>query len=299
MISNKYKGAVIVNAYWRGGDEGAAKISDALGRVGLSAPLLSIDRLDLRVAERGIFLGEPLDFAVYLDKDYALAKMLEKAGVRLFNSAESIRLSDDKMLTHIRLAEAGLRQPETIPSPLCFAGEDAPDFLRRVEETLGHPVVVKKCHGAFGREVRLCRTSEELRALRAEWIKEPHLYQKYVECGASDIRVITIGGKAVAAMKRVATREGEFRANAELGGRGEKISLTPELISLAERASAALGLEYAGVDLLQGDEGYLITEVNSNAHFRLIEEVSGQPIARLYAEYILSQWEKEENDGRR
>ena len=90
-------------------------------------------------------------------------------------------------------------------------------------------------------------------------------------------------------MKRTATAEGEFRANAELGGRGERAEITPEIREIAEKASCALGLEYAGVDLLFDGEGYLVTEVNSNAHFRLIEETTGIPIASLYAEYIASE----------
>ena len=156
-----------------------------------------------------------------------------------------------------------------------------------MERALGYPIVVKKCFGAFGKGVFLARTREELLALRAKLLGEPHLYQKFVDTGACDIRVITIGGKAVAAMKRRATKVGEFRANAELGGSGEAIEITEELREIAEKASRALGLEYAGVDLLWDEEGYLVTEVNSNAHFRLIEEVTGVPIASLYAEYIV------------
>ena len=36
-------------------------------------------------------------------------------------------------------------------------------------------------------------------------------------------------------------------------------------------------------------EKYLITEVNSNAHFALIQKVTGVPIAELYAKYILTE----------
>ena len=222
-----------------------------------------------------------------MDKDDHLARLLEKSGVRLFNSAESIRLADDKMLTHIALLP--LPQPETISSPLFFAGEDDPTFLDYVEQKLGYPIVVKKCFGAFGREVYLAKDRSELESFRARFLKEPHLYQKYIECGATDYRVITIGGKAVAAMKRQATEKGEFRANAALGGKGEKVELTEELRALAEKASELLGLEYAGVDLLWDGEKYQITEVNSNAHFALITEVTGVPIAELYAKYILSE----------
>ena len=292
MISS-HRGAVVVNAYWRGGDEGANRIREALRREGFSVDLLRASNIDLSVSAEGIKGDFPYDFAVFLDKDDHLARLLESIGVRLFNRAESIRLSDDKMLTHVALS--ALPQPETLSSPLFFAGEDDPDFLRYIEEKLAYPVVVKKCYGAFGREVYLARNAEELSALRARLLPEPHLYQKYIECGGRDIRVITIGGKAVAAMTRVATTPGEFRANIALGGRGEKVALTEEMIALAERASAILGLEYAGVDLLRDGEKYLVAEVNSNAHFRMIEEVTGVDVAALYAKYISSEITKGEN----
>ena len=285
-MTSTLKGAVVVNAYWRGGDDGAKNIARALQKLGAEADLLRASEIDIGVGE-GLTGCFPYDFVVFLDKDDHLARLLEKSGVRLFNSAESIRLADDKMLTHIALLP--LPQPETISSPLFFAGEDDPTFLDYVEQKLGYPIVVKKCFGAFGREVYLAKDRSELESFRARFLKEPHLYQKYIECGATDYRVITIGGKAVAAMKRQATEKGEFRANAALGGKGEKVELTEELRALAEKASELLGLEYAGVDLLWDGEKYLITEVNSNAHFALITEVTGVPIAELYAKYILSE----------
>ena len=290
MISSP-KGAVLVNAYWRGGDEGAEKIAAALRAFGASVSLLRASDVDLSIGESGICGDFSYDFAVFLDKDDHLARLLEARGVRLFNSAEAIRLADDKMLTHIALS--ALPQPETISSPLFFAGEDDEEFLGKVADRLGFPIVVKKCFGAFGREVYLAKNMKELAVLRARFLGEPHLYQKYVECGGSDVRVITIGGKAVAAMKRQA-REGEWRANVALGGVGESIELTEEMCALAEKASMILKLEYAGVDLLYDGEKYLVAEVNSNAHFRKIEEVTGVNVADLYAKYILSEITKGE-----
>lgn len=292
-MTSMHKGAVLVNAFWRGGDVGAAKIAAELCARGIPTKVIKSSEVALFVG-RGVQGDIPFDFAVFSDKDDHFARMLERRGVRLFNKAEGVRLADDKMLTHIALAPF-LRQPETIASPLLFAGEDDPAFLDRVEETLGYPVVVKKCFGAFGREVFLAKDRGELAALRARLLKEPHIYQKFVDCGASDIRVITIGKRAVAAMKRTATAQGEFRANAELGGKGERIALTPVIKEIAETAVRALDLEYAGVDLMWDDEGYLVTEVNSNAHFKLIEEVTGVPVAALYADYILSELKKGES----
>ena len=297
MTSKRIEAAVVVNAFWRGGDAGAERIAAALRRLGVHASLYRTDELFLRVEEEGVKGKTHFDLAVYLDKDIHVARLLEESGVRLFNSAESIRLADDKMLTHIALLSAGIPQPKTVSSPLRFT-EGKDDFARKVGEILGYPIVVKKCYGAFGREVYLAKDLAELEERREALKMEPHIYQEYVECGAKDIRVIVIGGKAVAAMRRSATRRGEFRANAELGGSGEEIPLSEELSSLAVRAAGALGLCYAGVDLLESARGLLVTEVNSNAGFRLIEETTGVDVASLYAEYIASEMRKgEEKNG--
>ena len=254
--------------------------------------LLRTDELFLRIDD-GIKGEYALDLAVFLDKDQHVARMLEESGVRLFNSAESIRLADDKMLTHIALAAAGIPQPKTISSPLRFTeGED--DFADKVARALGYPLVVKSCYGAFGRQVWLVRDREELLAKRAELRLEPHVYQEYIECGASDLRVIVIGGKAVCAMRRRASKDGEFRANAELGGTGEAVPITEELSDVAVRSARALGLCYAGVDVLESERGLLVTEVNSNAGFRLIRQTTGVDVAALYADYVASEMRKGE-----
>jgi len=282
----KCKGAVVVNAFWRGGDDGAKKIAEALAARGAEVSFVRTDELFMRI-DGGVKGNASYDFAVYLDKDIHVARLLEESGVRLFNSAESIRLSDDKMLTHIALAAAGLPQPRTLSSPLCFSAETEDAFAERVAAELGFPIVVKKCHGAFGKQVYLARDLSELKEKRRELLAEPHLYQEYVECGASDIRVIVIGGKATCMMRRTASRKGEFRSNAELGGKGERIEPNEALTSLAERAATALGLDYCGVDILESPRGYLVTEVNSNAHFKVVQEVTGVDVAARYAEYMI------------
>ena len=40
-------------------------------------------------------------FAVYLDKDKYLGKLLELKGLRLFNRAAAVELCDDKMITYL------------------------------------------------------------------------------------------------------------------------------------------------------------------------------------------------------
>ena len=54
---------------------------------------------------------------------------------------------------------------------------------------------------------------------------------------------------------------------------------TPEEASLALKAVRALGLTFAGVDVLFGEDGPLICEVNSNAHFKTTLTCTGVNMA--------------------
>ena len=101
-----------------------------------------------------------------------------------------------------------------------------------------------------------------------------------------DIRVIVIGGQCVAAMIRQSN--GDFRSNLELGGVGTPMTPSTELKTLCEKVAFVLHLDYCGIDVLFGENGYLICEVNSNAFFGGIESVTHINIAERYAKYICS-----------
>lgn len=228
--------------------------------------------------------SEEGDFCVFFDKDKYAARALEKR-MRLFNRAAAIEVCDDKMLTCLALD--GFPMPETIPSLLCYNAESpvSEKLLRSAEERLGFPMVVKECFGSLGKQVYLARTREELKELAERLKLKPHLYQKFIsESAGKDLRVIVVGGKTVAAMKRIS--ETDFRSNAELGGRGEPFNLNENARDLCEKIAKKLDLDYCGIDLLFGKEGYLVCEVNSNAFFHTIERVTGISVAAAYAAHI-------------
>jgi RimK family alpha-L-glutamate ligase len=194
------------------------------------------------------------------------------------------------MLTYLALSGSGVPLAEVIPAPLCYTPKAKPDefFLYAVAKKLGFPLIAKKSYGSFGAGVQRVHGIEELFAIEQEWLYTPHFYQRYVEESAGkDVRVIVIGGKAVAAMERVA-QEGEFRSNVELGGQGRAIHLSHAYAQIAERAAQTLGLDYCGVDLLEGDAGAILCEVNSNAFFEGLEAVTRINVAQIYARYIVS-----------
>ena len=124
----------------------------------------------------------------------------------------------------------------------------------------------------------------------------PHLYQEYIgNKFGEDIRVIVIGGKAVSSMRR--KNDKDFRSNIALGGKGEKIELRKEYKDVAENCAKVLGLDYCGVDLLSGsNDEPIVCEVNSNAFFEEIENITKMNIAKAYCEYIIKKVGSYEKD---
>lgn len=266
-----------------------SRIEEELLKLGVTPHRLSnawLAGVEEEVSFYGKLKCEKFDFCVYLDKDKYVPRMLEKRGMRLFNRAESVELCDDKMLTHIALAGAGIPMPETIPTPLCYKDVDTcaedGDSPARI---LGYPLVVKESFGSLGKQVFLARNREELLALRRELKWKPHLFQRYIaESAGQDLRVICVGGEVVACMRRVS--ENDFRSNIGSGGRGERYPVTEEVRALARKVSETLKLDYCGIDLLFGKEGFLVCEVNSNAYFETLERVTEINVAKAYAEHM-------------
>lgn len=287
------RGIVIINGYPNGEKffRQGERIRAALQAEGIECDLMKNGEVCALLSERGEVqtpLAGQYDFAVYLDKDKYLGRMLESAGLRLFNSAHAIETCDDKMLTYLALGKSGLRLARTIPAPLCYTRGAKPSesFLKETAGKLGFPLVVKKSFGSFGVGVQLVHGMPELQKVAEECLHEPHFFQEYISasCGR-DIRVIVVGGRAIGCMERVA-QAGEFRSNIELGGSGRKITPPQSYLLAAEQAAKTLGLDYCGVDLLETADGPVICEVNSNAFFEGFEGVTGIDVAAAYAKHI-------------
>ncbi len=272
----------------------SGRIAEELNALGVETDVRLNGEIEAKLTQDGELstAAAAYDFAVYLDKDKYLSRVLEGAGLRLFNSAAAIETCDDKMLTYLALAKSGLKIPETVSAPLCYTPNVQPQkaFLERVEE-LGYPLVAKKSYGSFGAGVALIENRDALKKTETEWLYLPHFYQRFVGKKGRDVRVIVVGGRAVAAMERIA-QKGEFRSNIELGGKGIKIELTEEYRAAAEKVAEVLRLDYCGVDLLEG-ETPIVCEVNSNAFFEGLEGVTGFNVAKAYAEHIVKTMKKE------
>ncbi len=233
------------------------------------------------------------DFVFFWSKDTILAHWLELMGIRVFNSARGIELADNKLLTHLALQKKKLPSPETIPFPQFYPGyEPEPNrvntILDMVAERLGFPMVIKEAYGSFGMQVRLAENRLELEELYRPLLHRPGLFQRHIGSRTGmDIRVQVVGGKAVAGMKRI--NHSDFRSNITIGGEASPHEPSPAIKDLAVAATAALRLDFAGVDILLEEDGTpLVCEVNSNAFVGNISRLSGVDVPDLMLRHILS-----------
>lgn len=291
------KGVIFKNAYMSFGayDSQALRIKEELENLGVKTDIIRNGDFCISVDEKVINRLKGYDFCVYLDKDKYVLYGLEKCGVKTFNSRRAIELCDDKMLTHLALAGQGIPMPKTLPAPLCYdKGEKLPeDYAEKIEKELGYPIVIKSCYGSRGGGVHLAKNREQL-LKKAEDLKcAPHLYQQFINGSfGRDLRVMVIGGKVLGCTERFSLN-GDFRANAALGGSAKAFSLDKEAERMCLSVAEILKLDYCGIDLLMGEDGEkYVCEVNSNAFFEEFERTTKINVAKAYAEYILKTVEK-------
>ena len=263
-------------------------LSSAAQKRGITLEVKTNDSLALPLGER-ICDGERPDFVLFWDKDVSLARRLEAEGVRLFNTASAIEICDNKALT----AEALIGKvvtPKTVISPKTFegVGYNSTTFIEKTTRVLGLPIVIKEAYGSFGAQVYLAKTLNDAKNIVSSLAHKDFIMQEFISesCGR-DIRVNIVGGRVVSAMERY--NENDFRSNITNGGKMKKATLTPEIEEAAINAALAIGLDFAGVDVLFGKNGPVICEVNSNPHFKSSLECTGIDMSEKIMDYILEQ----------
>lgn len=286
------KGLILINAYARLDSimNQTRRLKEEFNKLGVEIDIKHDDEFNVIIEDTKVKNDYfKYDFAIYLDKDKYLSKMLEKSGLRLFNKAKAIDLCADKMETYIALANHGFNMPKTLPGLMCLnADEDVSKSVDIIEKKLGYPIVVKSSYGSLGKNVYLINNKEELLSIADELKNKPHLFQEALkESFGTDIRVIIIGGKFIGAMQRKS--ETDFRSNIAQGAKAYPIEITDELKNICINVAEVLDLDYCGIDILVSNGKYYICEVNSNAFFMAFEQTTGINVAEAYAKYVISE----------
>ena len=214
----------------------------------------------------------------------AVVRQFQAMDVYTPNTADGIANSRDKLRSMQILSRHEIDIPSTT-----FVRERS-DIRPAIDRVGGAPVIIKTLEGTQGIGVIL---APDLRVAEAviETLQSTNqnvLIQRFVaESKGRDIRAIVVGDRVVASMRRSA-RGDEFRSNVHRGGDTEAINLDPETREVALRAAQTLGLTVCGVDMLEGNDGPLVMEVNSTPGLQGIEQATGLDVAGAIVDHIVS-----------
>lgn len=218
----------------------------------------------------------------------AIVRQFEMMKVFCANGSMAITRSRDKLRSMQLLAREGIGMPQTA---FAHNAHNIDDLLKMAG---GTPVVIKLLEGTQGIGVMLAETKKAAKSILEAFqgLEQKVMLQEYVkESGGADIRAIVVGNTVVGAMKRQAA-EGEFRSNLHRGGKAVNITLNKAEKETALKAARAMGLNIAGVDMLQSNRGPLVIEVNSSPGLEGIEKATGKDIAGKIIEFIEQKGQK-------
>jgi RimK family alpha-L-glutamate ligase len=246
----------------------------AVGRAcGLRSREIELDDMD-RVLARIIPSGSLEQIIFRVD---ALHR-LEDRGIKVVNSPRAIERTVDKFWTSALLEQCGISTPETI---VCESPEEAIAAFRKLGD-----VIVKPLFGSMG--LGMVRVSDEEMAYRVfrtiEQIRGVYYLQQCIDHDGSDVRAFVIGGRVVGAIQR---HFPGWRTNLARGGTARPVTLPHDLASLALRAAAAVGADYAGVDLLTDRSGHTyVLEVNGIPGWKGLQNATGVDVAGELIDYL-------------
>ena len=213
--------------------------------------------------------------------------ILEKANVCLINSRQCISICVDKYRSALKLGDYGLTQPKSILV-------NNPDtILDQIKESgIKFPLIMKTLRGSKGVGVLFVDSERGLDSIVQLINKQDEdadlLVQEYIKTDY-DVRVLVLGGKVLAAMKRPVI-EGDFRSNVSQGSKPEKIKLTELEIEESLKAAKAVNGLWTAVDFIPSKnrekEPPFMLEVNSSPGTEGIEEATGLNIAKAVIDHF-------------
>ncbi|MHB8416439.1 MAG: ATP-grasp domain-containing protein [Myxococcales bacterium] len=213
----------------------------------------------------------------------SVVNQLDMMGVPVLNNSIPIARSRDKLRCLQLLARFGVDIPRTV---MTHDRTEIPGALQRIG---GLPAILKLIQGTQGVGVMIAHSLEEIDGIlnTMKDLGQEILLQEFIrESKGRDVRALVLGDRVVAAMRRQA-RAGEFRSNLHRGGEGKPIKLRPPYVETAVRATRIMGLELAGVDMLETGSGPKVMEINSSPGFEGLERATGIDIAGLIVEHAV------------
>ena len=211
---------------------------------------------------------------------------LEFLDVPVINSFEIANTCGNKMITSMLLKKNNIPTPKTYFS---FSAESAMEHFEKV----GYPLVIKPIIGSWGRSVMPIKDKDTADAIienrQVTDGPQDRIYylQEMIDRPPRDIRVITVGDQAVAAMYRKSS--GGFKTNIALGAEPEICKITNEIEELCLNASKAVGGGILGIDLMEDkNRGLVVHEVNNTVEFKGLVKVAEKNIPKEMIDFAIN-----------
>lgn len=213
------------------------------------------------------------------DVQFEIYRALEGTGALVMNRIDPLLAAQDKLRTSWLLRRAGVPTP---PAAVAQSAEEAVSAL----EALGR-AVAKPLNGSLGEGLLRVEPDRAGRRTVAELAeRDGAVYmQQYVPHPGRDARLFVVGARVAGAIERCAP-EGEWRTNVERGARVRPLHPDRALARVAVKAASALGLDWAGVDVVCGPCGPTVLEVNGNPSWTGILEATGVDMAEPISEHV-------------
>jgi ribosomal protein S6--L-glutamate ligase len=209
-----------------------------------------------------------LDADLYLWKSHeplsdSLAAAIHARGLPLINDYFGTLQVRDKIVTSMRLMDAGLPTPEAY-----FAG--SAEQLRTVVND--YPIVVKPNSGRRGQQISVVRSAQELGRLDLSY--GDIFAQQFVKGRGLDLKAYVVGYEVFGVARPFPVRTAGEK-------RGEPRTISTEVRDICLHCGELFDLELYGVDLIETEEGPYVIEVNCFPGYKGVPEAD-----RLLAEYI-------------
>ena len=225
--------------------------------------------------------------SVRLKKSYLdLLSRLEKIGICMVNSRETVEISSDKYRTYVKLQDFGLTQPKTILIPNEDTWKESLEILDSK-----FPIIMKTLEGSKGVGVLFIESERQIESLVQLLYSQNEnvdlLIQEYIKTDG-DIRVIVLGGRIIAAMKRDVI-EGDFRSNVSQGAKVTEYPLTELEVEQSLLAAKAVDGSWVAVDFIPSKKPKkdppFILEVNHSPGTEGIEKATGKNIVKEVVDF--------------
>jgi len=262
----------------------AFRFDDVTARIG-SSPEFSIGKTDVlhelsAILVRPIGRGSLDEIIFQMDGLHKLARH----GMPVINPPAAIEKAVDKYYALALLSEQGLPVPRTVVT------ENVREAMRAFRD-FGGEAVIKPVFGSRGIGVARIRDEDIAeRVMRTLRFYRHVLYvQEFVSHGTRDIRTFVIGGRVVAGIHRVSN---SWKTNVSRGAMPKHFHVDPEVEALAIKAATTLGCKIAGVDIMEGEQGLLVHEVNSQPGWKGLQTTTNVMIADEIAAFVIQEAKK-------